>query len=88
MTKSEMVQRIADEANITRAAAEASLNALVNIIGERFSAGEETKVHKLGSFKPTVRSPRKARNPHTGAPIDVPSRTVLVFKPSSELKAP
>ncbi|RLD75029.1 MAG: DNA-binding protein, partial [Bacteroidetes bacterium] len=40
----------------------------------------------FGSFSTAARAARDGRNPQTGATIKIPARTVVKFKPGSELK--
>ena len=39
------------------------------------------ELRNFGVFEVKERAPRKARNPRTGAPVDVPAKKVVVFKP-------
>nr|WP_243694526.1 HU family DNA-binding protein [Aquifex aeolicus] len=46
---------------------------------------EEAQNSRTRTFKVTVRSARKGRNPRTGEVIQIPARKVLTFKPAKEL---
>jgi integration host factor subunit beta len=49
--------------------------------------GENIEVRGFGTFKVRKRKTRMARNPRTGDSVEVPSRSVPVFKPSKHLRA-
>ena len=80
MGKNEIVKEIASQAGVTNAAA----NQLVTLFLERVKEVtlEEGRVQIVGfgTFNKHVSKPRKARNPRTGEPIDVPSKTTIKFK--------
>ncbi len=48
--------------------------------------GEEIEIRGFGSFRFRKRTSRSGRNPRTGAPVKVPPKKVLFFKPSKLLK--
>ncbi|RUM30821.1 MAG: DNA-binding protein [Aquifex sp.] len=85
MTKAELVAKIAEKAGITKKEADAAIKAFVEAIHELFEKEENLRIPGLGTFKVTVRSARKGRNPRTGEVIEIPARKVLTFKPAKEL---
>jgi len=85
MTKAELVAKIAEKAGITKKEADAVVKAFVEAMQELFEKEESLRIPGLGTFKVTVRSARKGRNPRTGEEIEIPARKVLAFKPSKEL---
>jgi len=86
MNKKGLTDYVADEAGITKKDA----NALIGVVLAGVTKGitEEGKVTLVGfgTFSVVARAARKARNPKTGEPIDVPAKTVPKFKPSKALK--
>lgn len=83
MTKEELVRRMAEDANISLAAAKAALDSLTGIIVERASNGMETRLQQFGVFKPKDKPARTGRNPQTGAAMQLEAKTVLQFKAST-----
>ena len=64
---------------------ERTIESLVHSIVELTHAGKTVRIQQFGTFKSIERAARMARNPATGAEIEVPARRVLKFKPSSKL---
>jgi DNA-binding protein HU-beta len=86
MTKQELVAKMANDANISKKAAEEALAAFVNGVKESLSKGESLSLVGFGTFNVSERSARKGRNPQTGQEIDIPARTVPTFKAGKGLK--
>lgn len=53
-----------------------------DLIARECDAGERIILRGFGTFKQVTRAARTARNPATGAVVDVPAKTVLTFKAS------
>lgn len=83
MKKSELIDRVAEKAQTTRAAAAKMLEAVFDTtsgaISEAVRAGQNVSIPGFGKFKPKTRAARKGRNPRTGTEIDIPERTVVSF---------
>lgn len=86
MTKQELVTKIAQDANLSKRAAEDALNAFVNAVKESLSKGESVSLVGFGTFSVSERAARKGRNPQTGAEIEIPARKVPVFRAGKGLK--
>ncbi len=86
MNKTELSAAVAAKADLTRKQAEAAVNAMVEAIGEALAAGNKVQVVGFGSFEVKNRPARKARNPRTGAEIDIPASKAPVFKAGKALK--
>jgi DNA-binding protein HU-beta len=85
MNKSELVAKVAEKTKITHAQAEHSVNALLGTIEEALRNGEKVSLVGFGSFDTHKRKARTGRNPKSGAPIKIPAKTVVKFKPGSKL---
>jgi nucleoid DNA-binding protein len=48
--------------------------------------GEDIHLVGFGAFHFKVRRARRGRNPRTGAPVDIPAKRVIVFRPGQALK--
>jgi nucleoid DNA-binding protein len=87
MTKTELVNRIAEEAQITKKAAAAALNAFVTSVHDSLKTKDgEIRVSDLGTFKVVARKARTGVDPRTRAEIRIPAMTVPRFSASKALK--
>ena len=87
MIKSDLINKIAKEINISKQEAEAGVNLFFQTIKEALERGEEIELRGFGSFRFRQRQARSGRNPRTGEPVKVPPKKVLYFKPSKLLKS-
>ena len=85
-TKSELIASMAEVAGITKAQAEKAYGVVVDQVRDGVKAGQEVRLHDLGTFRVGERAARKGRNPQTGAEIDIPAAKTVTFKPVSGLK--
>ena len=85
MNKKELVESMAEAADISKAAAEKALNGMLMTISEALSKGDKVTLVGVGTFSTVKRTERKAKNPRTGAMIKIPAKTVAKFKPGSKL---
>ncbi len=86
MTKQELVTKIAEEANLSKRAAEDALAAFIKAVKESLAKGESVSLVGFGTFSVSERAARKGRNPQTGAEIEIPARKVPVFRAGKGLK--
>jgi DNA-binding protein HU-beta len=87
MSKAELLEQMANDAGISKAAAGAALNSLVNGIIKALKKkdGKVTLVG-FGTFSTSHRKARTGRNPQTGAEIKIKAGNVVKFKPGKKLK--
>ncbi|WP_052514851.1 HU family DNA-binding protein [Dethiosulfatarculus sandiegensis] len=86
MTKAEMIDRIANDASISKAAAKAALEAFIEMCREEVKADRPFRVAGLGTFVMRESKARKGVNPATGEPIDIKAQKRMAFKMSSVVK--
>jgi DNA-binding protein HU-beta len=86
MTKSDLIDKVATEAKIPRAAAERALNSFTASITEVLKQGGKITLPGFGTFLTSNRSARKGRNPRTGQEIDIPAVRIPKFKAGKGLK--
>ena len=86
MTKSQLIEALAKAEGITLKAAETAVNVTFQSMEQSLIKGDRLEIRGFGSFKVKQRRSRRARNPRTGNPVDVPSKLVPYFKASNELK--
>ena len=86
MTKQELVSKMADDAGISKKAAEDALNSFLGSVKGALSSGGSVSLVGFGTFGVSARSARTGRNPQTGAEIQIPARNVPTFKAGKGLK--
>jgi integration host factor subunit beta len=86
MIKADLINRIAQEMEISKQEAETGVNLFFETIKDALKRGEEIELRGFGSFRFRTRNARAGRNPRTGEPVQVPPKKVLYFKPSKLLK--
>lgn len=92
MNKSEMAEKLASKADISKAKAAEIVDIMFStepgegIIAVELDAGRKVSIFGFGTFSTKSRSARKGRNPATGATIDIPARKYAHFAPSKGLK--
>ena len=86
MTKADLVDKVADEAEMTKKDAEQLVEIILESIVTTLNKGEKIELRGFGSFRVRERNARKGRNPKTGEPVDIPAKRVAYFKPGKDLK--
>ena len=86
MIKADLIAAIAAKTGDTKKSAEASVNALVDVITEALVKGDKVQLVGFGSFEVRKRAARKGRNPQTKEEIKIPASKAPVFKAGKALK--
>ena len=87
MNKSELIETIAKEADLSKAAAGRALESLLTTIVKSVSKKQDVQLIGFGTFKATRRAARTGKNPRTGAPIKIAAATVPKFSAGASFKA-
>jgi len=87
MNKSELVEIAAKEADISKAAAERVLAAIIGAVVKTVSKGDTVALIGFGTFKSAKRAARTGKNPKTGAAIKIAATTVPKFSAGATFKA-
>ena len=87
MTKTELVNAVAETAGITKADAEKSVKALLEVVTGCLVKGDKLTLVGFGTFDTAKRAARKGQNPQTGKKIDIPASVSPKFKAGNTLKA-
>ncbi len=85
MTKNELIAAIAEETGKTKADVTAILASLATVSSKTLKDGGDVTLGGIGKLASAKRDARQARNPSTGAMIDVPAKTVVKFKVAKDL---
>ena len=87
MTKAELVEFIAENADLTKADATRALEALVEGVTEGLKKNGKVTLVGFGTFTAKKRAAHDGRNPQTGETVKIPARVVPGFKAGNKLKA-
>lgn len=87
MTKTELIGRMARQANISRDQAKAALNAFTDGVSEALTQGRDVKLIGFGAFVAVDRRAGVARNPQTGKAVARPASRTARFRPGEGLKS-
>ncbi|MDP1535982.1 MAG: HU family DNA-binding protein [Burkholderiales bacterium] len=86
MNKSELIEHIAKQADISKAAATRALEAMIGGVKTTLKRGGSVSLVGFGTFTVTKRAARSGRNPRTGAAIKIKAAKVPKFRPGKGLK--
>lgn len=85
MNKSELIDFIAKEAKITKAAANEAVDSFIKSVTAALKKGDKVALVGFGTFSVAKRAARVGRNPQTGREIKIAAKKVAKFKAGSEL---
>ena len=87
MTKSELIERIADrQEQLSPKDIELAVKLILEYMSQSLSTGSRIEIRGFGSFSVHYRAPRVGRNPKTGEPVQLEGKYVPHFKPGKELR--
>lgn len=86
MNKTELIDAMADSADISKAAAGRAFDAAVAAITEALKSGDQVSLIGFGTFMVRERSARTGRNPQTGETIQIAASKSPAFKAGKALK--
>ncbi|PQL91616.1 HU family DNA-binding protein [Apibacter adventoris] len=87
MNKSELIDAIAADADITKAAAKKALDSFLANVTKSLKKGDKVTLVGFGTFSVSERSAREGINPQTKAKIKIPAKKVAKFKAGAELSS-
>lgn len=85
MNKTQLIDAIAKEADLTKVDSRKALDAFMTVVGKTLGKGENVTLVGFGSFSVTHRPSRMGRNPRTGEPLKIKARNAVRFRPGSRL---
>ena len=86
MNKAELIDAVAEGADISKAAATRAVDTVLDSITGALTKGDQVTLVGFGTFSVKDRAARTGRNPRTGEPIDIPASKVPGFKAGKALK--
>jgi len=86
MTKAELIEKMAKDANISKAAAGEALNSMVDSVVKSVKKGNKVTLVGFGTFSVSKRKARKGRNPRTGEEIKIKASKTPKFTAGQAFK--
>ena len=86
MNKAELIDAVADSADLSKASATRALDAALDAISNALKGGDQVTLVGFGTFSVRARAARTGRNPRTGEPIEIKASNVPGFKAGKALK--
>ncbi len=84
MNKGELVEKVAKDCDLNKAAAETALNSVLAAIADAVAAGDKVTLIGFGTFSVAERAAREGRNPQTGKKIKIAAKKAVKFKAGSK----
>ena len=85
MNKSDLIDGMAEDAGITKAAAKKALESFLGNVEGSLKRGNRVSLVGFGSWSVSKRAAREGRNPQTGKTIKIAAKNVVKFKAGSDL---
>lgn len=86
MIKTDIVDRVADAADITKVAAERGVQAVIDALKDGLARGERIELRGFGVFEVRDRKRGIGRNPKTGVEVEISPGKTVRFKPGKQLR--
>jgi DNA-binding protein HU-beta len=86
MNKAELIEVIAKDAKLSKAAAQAALDATIAAVVKAVTKGDSVSLVGFGSFSSGKRAARTGRNPQTGETIKIPAAKTVKFSAGKAFK--
>ena len=86
MTKKDITKQLSEELGLTQEQARKTVQFVFDAMMESIVKTGRLELRNFGVFGVRRRKPRRARNPHTGQPVDVKEKYVVSFQPSKYLE--
>ena len=87
MNKSDLIDAMAADAGVTKAAAKKALESFLGNVEGSLKKGNRVSLVGFGSWSVTKRAAREGRNPQTGKTIKIAAKNVVKFKAGSDLQS-
>ena len=86
MNKTELINAIAEKAELSKKDADKALKAFVDVVAEELKKGEKVQLVGFGTFEVSERAAREGRNPQTGKSMKIAASKAPKFKAGKALK--
>lgn len=85
MNKTELIDAMAEDAGVSKAAAKKALESFLGNVSNTLKGGGRVSLVGFGSWSISERAAREGRNPQTGATIQIAAKKVVKFKAGADL---
>ncbi len=86
MNKSELIDKVAGQAGLSKSDAEKAVNSFISVIESAVSADDKVTLPGFGAWSRTQRAARTGRNPRTGEPVQIPASKAVKFSVGADFK--
>ena len=86
MNKSELIEKVAGEAGLSKSEAEKAVNAFITVVQTAVSADDKVTLPGFGAWSRTQRAARTGRNPRTGEPVQIAASKAVKFSVGADFK--
>ena len=86
MNKSELIEKVAGKAGLSKSDAERAVNSFITVIESAVAANDKVTLPGFGAWSRTARAARTGRNPRTGAPVQIPASNAVKFSVGADFK--
>ncbi len=86
MNKTELIEAVAETADLSKAAAGRAVEAVLNSVTQALKQGDSVSLVGFGTFEVRERAARTGRNPRTGETMQIPASKAPAFKAGKALK--
>ncbi len=86
VNKTQLIDAVAESAGLSKADTGRTVDALIDIIMQRLTLGEQVNIPGFGSFNVLLRKKRTGRDPRSGKTLEIPEKQVVKFRPGKDLK--
>jgi DNA-binding protein HU-beta len=86
VNKSELIEKVAGQAGLTKSDAEKAVNAFIGVVEGAVSSNDKVTLPGFGAWSRTSRAARTGRNPRTGEPVQIPASNAVKFSVGADFK--
>ena len=86
MNKSELIERVAGQASLSKSDAEKAVNSFIGVVETAVAANDKVTLPGFGAWSRTQRAARTGRNPRTGEPVQIPASKAVKFSVGADFK--
>jgi len=86
VNKSELIEKVAGEAGLSKSEAEKAVNAFISVVESAVSSDDKVTLPGFGSWSRTQRAARTGRNPRTGEPVQIAAAKAVKFSVGADFK--
>lgn len=86
MTKTELIDSVAEQLGLAKADAQRTLEGVLDCVGRGLVRDRKVQIQGFGTFLAKERKARMGRNPQTNQPIQIPASVTVSFRPGQALK--